>query len=1193
MPAAPPPQPAWDEALDEDTAAGQQQGDGEPGGGEREMRHGSPRSTSTLNVKPIAYRKSPDGDDMGYKAVLESLTNPQSYMNFRSALRTVVIVSFPLFTLGTSPNTMFDVGFICMIIAAVLSTSWCRPTLGEQIGILSWVYRGILYMYVIGESALHMNAVHHPHHWWGLIAAGIFVASFTSDANIRRFMYLYFFVYMMEMREWVFFLAVLPSSNCRWLTANLLIGSGLSIAATLFPYPVLLSGLVDIIAGRLFTAVGKGIRLMHKMVWSDDVYTASLFYKDKSAFDVLEYWMGLLPTLLWFVNWEPLEFTLRNPIRRLKLSFLRRIMSLVYAAFNVGATLTRLKREQKDRIALQKVRQTMLAQAFGVKLSSEELMEDVAAKSKFHELLAAEYGEEQANLLYGQILTLTDNSHSHSEALAEEIEKQIVGIITAPCTPEGVLKMVDFEQIRKVDKEMRRNLRMHILHVMHCQREVIMKRRKEIESKQQQSGGRAIYSSDGSKQGDALEFVMQYQRVIDDTEIFIQLNIILFHMLLSMLAGEVYSFGEQMKDYRPEKPIMTRLLEHFIIEPWYDFWEEVWFHLTLARPTDWRILKDAIKMTSAYLSACALNFEMYVIPGGQYYFGTTILLGLPVEEESLSLAVNRLAGNAIGCSLGFIAFNNFDEVLHKIIPMAMFFIFLCQLFKNHPVFGQTFFYSSLMVMGGVATSYVPLNLLTRLIASSYTILAYLLCCLLIFPTNPIKILWGYRVKLSKLISEIIDQATLTVMCSMDTVSEDADAEHLAVNQYPENEASNALIIMGNSGRMCAQLSSQIMLARRILTTCNKWTPFAARQHVIRGMLQFPANASLQIHQVQLRLLAELDLLVFGAQLLHRPRKGRAASKPLERLITGSLTDFLLEFSHTCRLVQQDFIDSLQLSREWDYENYLSLCGRLSRLKVAAHAVMYECYVLLAVESSYKEGGISEEDFSQLRQNMRDAQGSSGMIHTSPQISVAEQVLRERVEMEMGSSTHRSPTGKLNFTAPLTQFAMNPHAASLFQTKDNEERHTDREIERAFATVPHEPSGTMSSQRGSINPLEESHRPPSSAKATWLNFSYHEDAMDLPSDTDFVAIIAILGSCEGFIGEIECGCASVNTISSYQKQLHESSLALPIIEKLSNTMKKHVESVYLSRHYNLPIDDLNSKEASAISVHTDSWRAWAF
>ena len=173
-----------------------------------------------------------------------------------------------------------------------------------------------------------------------------------------------------------------------------------------------------------------------------------------------------------------------------------------------------------------------------------------------------------------------------------------------------------------------------------------------------------------------------------------------------------------------------------------------------------RVVKDAVKMTCAYLSACAFNFELWLPPQGVYFFGTTILLGLPVEEESLNIGINRIAGNSLSCALGFLAYHNTGGYA-QMIACLLSFVFICQCFKNHPLYGQTFFYASIMALAGLATSINSMELLTRVLACTYTIVAYMLCCMLIFPTNGIKVLWNYRAKLTKVTSEIIDDVALT------------------------------------------------------------------------------------------------------------------------------------------------------------------------------------------------------------------------------------------------------------------------------------------------------------------------------------------------------------------------------------------------------------------------------------------------
>lgn len=1314
----------------------------------------------------VLFRKDPNDDTMGYKAVLEALTNPQSYMNFRSAFRTTVFVSFPLFTLGVHPNTMYKTGFICMLIAAVLGASTCRATLGEQIGLHTWTLRGVLYMFAFSEMAIACRLESHPAHWWGIIAAGIFLASFTSDANIRRFMYLYFFLFMMEMREFVLFIPILPENNGRWLAVCLLFGTILGIASNLLPYPTTLASIVDTLSGKLFTAVGKAVYMMNKMVWSDDVHAASIFFYDKTLFDRVEYYLGVMPTMLWFTNWEPLEFALRNSIRRLKFSFLRRILSLVYAAFSVGATLVHLKRSQRDRVALQKVRQAMWENAFGIpfripqgdeKRSSgiqgvvvgkenreEEKKKDSLAEQYFFQQLTQQYGKSKAEEIHGGMWGLRCQSKHYSAELGKAVMDAVIAIALAPCTPKDILEKVEFDAVKQADAEMRYHLRVEVLTTMKQQRAQIAKRKAaaaEAAKKEENQWGHPVYPGRklSKEHEDHYETLLEYQNLIDDTEVFIRLNTVLFHMLLSMIAGEVVAFGDQMRSYTPECTLRTRLWRFFIVEPWKDFWEEVWCHLTLARPADWRILKDAIKVTCAYMAACALNFQVYVISGGVYYFGTTILLGLPVEEESLSLGVNRLAGNSLGCALGFMAYNNFGN-LQSVIGMSLFFIFLLQLFKNHPIYGQTFFYGSIMVVGGVATSLVPVDLLTRLLFSSYTICAYLLCFLLIFPTNPMKILFGYRAKLVKLMSEIIDLSALTTHYATFELGEQEEGPvgagamredegkksknpfPLSTRPFGEGEGlalstvgpaslhsppplfSKSSVWGSHSAMLCGQLSDHLLLARRVIGMCNKWTPFAARQHVIRGMLPYPEAASFQLHQSFLRLMAQLDLFAFGAQLLHRPRPKAFPFRPyMVRFIRGALHDFLGDFSNSCRVLIQDIIDSTQRSRQWDYERFLRRCGRLSKLKVVAHAVMYEYYVMMAEELTHPDAGaghpslppppagtshrpplsssssskppksttaaaavssplgnLDDSAFQQFRKEMRKAQEEGGVVldlvgapaSTSTAATEGDTAIggeaatgtnagsgggnREETTTPVGPRppptyfpplSSSVPSRVFHFAAPFVHFPMNASAASRFQSKDPDETRLDEEMmvkQHSFVSAisaPTSPNEQSRRRRGIRNTVQEgdgSHedsrlgrassgeaveevvkkedgRPEvlTEPVASWLQFSYFEDGEHLPRDTDLLAVSAILGGCEGFIVEMEHMGGHIKTISEYHRQLHESSLILPLIDKLSSKMKRHVDSVYLSRHYNLPLDDLNFTMSSAHHVQNDVYKAWYF
>lgn len=1236
----------------------------------------------------VVFHKDPDRDGVDFKAVLEGITNPQTIMWVNAAFRTVAFVSFPLFTIAIHPNTMYRLGFPQMLIASIISTSTHRATLGEQIGLHSWIWRGITYMLVFGTAVDAWQVQAHIGAWYGLLAAGIFLAGLVSHGMMRRFMYLYFFIFMMEIRMYDHYFGTLPITNAAWAAADYFIGSLLGMAALCFPYPLLVKNLVDLIMSKIFDGLGKMFFAMISFVWSPDAHAACLFFDDRSPFMKIEAILEVMPPLLWFANWEPLEFPLHNPIRRLKLSLLRRVMALTYAAFSCGRTVAALHKQQADRVAMHRIRCSLFQAAHGTELKAIENGSHASSSRDTAASKSRTGGDDvpaDVRTAKESIAELRKNTAGCVKEFGMALMQSTVLVGTALNTPELLVGKVPFAALREKDTVMRRSLRLETLEVMRIQSEIVSRRRaarQQAAAKQQEQAredeeqGVAVEDDEGNAhapfgrpqpyhvgRADA-RLILEHRDIIDDAEVFIRMNEIFFHLLLSMIAGELVSFGEQMRDYKPPMSLGRRLLRYFIIEPWNDFWEELWCRLSFARPCDYRTVKDAIRMTCAYLAATALNLETYVAPGGLYFFGVTILLGLPVEEESLNMCVNRMAGNSLGCALGFLAYHNGNN-LAQMIAMTLCFTFLQQCFKNNPLYGQTFFYSSFITMAGLATSMVTMELLTRMIASCYTIVAYMLCCMLIFPNDSNKICSGYRCKLAKVMSEVVDDVALTLRLPIehrDTTPVGAEEDLNEPVAYPKRNTE--------AMRMCSQLNVQVSLASVLLSMCDKWAPFAAREPVVRGSSPFPAGPSTLIGHAHKRMVANLRLLVFGVQLLHRPRTS-PLSPNTSRILAGSVADFVDEFADCMRLLCQDYIDSIQLSRKWSYPLSLSRTSQISRLRVRLQAINYEYYVVVADYMSRGTFGMTQADFQALRLeaaqreaaeqappqeeqvrvrvgNDGDEAGEDALAH----MSFADRYLRARCAVdtllngdatgattangqataeELRNSMHlparqgsasllgaNGPSPSFVYRAPLDESAVAPKDA-FPMTQESAEREVQQQLREEEAREadaqghqrPASPS-TESQRKGSE---DESHQPyyepvvPSKSKSRVSKlilfpdqgpeafiplyrgpaFTFVEDALATEKDTDFAAVMTILCSCDSLITELQGLTGSVNGVSSYEKQLHDSSIITAQLDKWSAWLQGYKKDIHDRYHYPAP----PPQSRGSLHAQSDPWKDWRF
>jgi hypothetical protein len=1240
---------------------------------------------------------------MGCKSFFEAITNPQTINWVRGAFRTVAFVSLPLYTIAIHPNTRMRLGYPMMMIASVVSTSTHQLSLGLHIGIHTWLWRGVVYMLIFGTVINSWSLHAHTGAWYGMLAFGIFLASLVSHGMMRRFMYLYFFIYMLEIRTMSTYYARIPLNIASWSAADYFIGSLTGVAALCFPYPIMTKSLVDMIMGKLFGGFGKMFMAMITFVHMPDAHTAQLFFNDRSPFIKIEAILDVMAPLLWFSNWEPTEFPLHNPIRRLKLSFLRRVIALTYAAFGTGRSVAELRRQQAQMLAIHKIRVTLINATYGRRKNQIENSSKVErSDSSFvspstKDALNDEDGtggtsDAAQQEMEKAMKALHDNSEKYAKEFGVVLMQCMTLLGTVTNTPEQIVKSIPFDNLQVKQTQMRRAIRLEMLQVMKLQSEMVLRRLAEQQRKEHRAfppprdsneEEEVAVVDDNSPYGrlhrytigreDAVT-ILESHGAMDQTAIFLRLSELYFHLLLAMIAGELISFGEQMKTYKPSMSLGHRLLRFFIIEPWNDFWSELWCIFTVARPCDRRTLKDAVRMTCAYLSATALNLELYFIPGGTYYFGTTLLLGLPVEEESLNMSINRMAGNALGCALGFMAYHNTNNLAQR-IAMTLCFAFVLRACKEHPLYGQTFLYSAAITMASMSMSTNTEQLMTRLITSNYTIIAYMLCCMFIFPNNNIKICWGYRCKLTKVMSEVIDDVALTLRIKPEYYPALIGSDEVGNNAvaYPLRNTE--------AMQMCSQLNVQMALTDRLLAMCDKWTPFAARQHVIRGSTPFPTSASTMIQFSHKRMVAHLRMLVFGVQLLHRPR-AEPVSAVTKRLLSGSIGDFLEEFAGCARLVSQDFIDSLQASRKWSYPLTLSHTSQLSWMRVRLFAIHIESYAIAAKHMSRSTLPMKPTDYDLLREEA--TMHTEGELHVNaganseeavqhgtandgcpldlqPNMSFADRFLAVRRQGEALMEQDNDPETleqlhnsmylplprevsffgyggvaqrSFAYHAPLQETAVMPNDAFPF-TQESAEQSIQQRLrdaaptgkEKRDKTAPQEGEGSDSpkavvadesagDRSASVPPYSSlpqttRYEPVKPAKTRSKlsrlilvqdegpelelplyrgpDFTFVEDELATENDTDFSALMTILCSVYGLIEELEGLTGSMNTISTYQKELHESALAIGLIDKVAEKVTSYRKRIYDRYHLPSPAEE----QRRPLHAQSDPFADWRF
>lgn len=338
----------------------------------------------------LVFHKNLDDDGVGVKAILEGITCPVIVYKVTSALRTVLFISFPLFTLGIHPNTMYKMGFPKMLMASVLSTSCSRSELGPHLGLMSWTWRSMIFALITGTIFNVVDLTKHLSAWWAMLGLGIFLTSLIGHPMLRQFHQMFFFIMLLEMRMYQTYVEHVPVTNTAHFIGLLMLGSLFGVASNLLPRPSLVAPRVDAQISQLYRGLGDLATAMHKHIWSfhgsthhrhtahecanekvtcngnedgESVMNSSgaalLFFSDLGSLERFESVLSGMPAALWGCNWEPLEFPLRNPIRRLKLALLRHIMAMMYAAYGAGRTAGKLRCAAAERVAMAQMRQNV------------------------------------------------------------------------------------------------------------------------------------------------------------------------------------------------------------------------------------------------------------------------------------------------------------------------------------------------------------------------------------------------------------------------------------------------------------------------------------------------------------------------------------------------------------------------------------------------------------------------------------------------------------------------------------------------------------------------------------------------------------------------------------------------------------------------------------------------------------------
>ncbi|KAH9598683.1 hypothetical protein LSM04_009311 [Trypanosoma melophagium] len=369
------------------------------------------------------------------------------------------------------------------------------------------------------------------------------------------------------------------------------------------------------------------------------------------------------------------------------------------------------------------------------------------------------------------------------------------------------------------------------------------------------------------------------------------MHFVFAHLMMVLLGEELVKYAELMRhfDRRRYKSTSRRALEFFFLDYWNGFWAELPKRITLATPRDVRLVKDAFKLACGYTVACALS--IYIDTTNVYYYGMAILIGvgLPTAGESLMSGVQRVAGLVFATAVAFVAYNHSRNDVEK-YAIVLISIFVSLFARTFPAYFHCGFYSAMMVVTMLHLIPTPLTALSRVVSSSFAVIAYYAIVVFIFPIDPIKVLYN------------------TEMGSIKNISDNfADSMDLLLSPLKDEETGTVEFLLELQKR-CAATWIHLRQLPQLLQT-------AAAEPTIRGM-PFPRHQHEEFVPVLRRLASCVDIIILGLLSIHRKRVAPVDAELKQ--ILQSVRPLVRSINQYSRLVMQDLVDAVDKPTTWTY-----------------------------------------------------------------------------------------------------------------------------------------------------------------------------------------------------------------------------------------------------------------------------------
>lgn len=376
-----------------------------------------------------------------------------------------------------------------------------------------------------------------------------------------------------------------------------------------------------------------------------------------------------------------------------------------------------------------------------------------------------------------------------------------------------------------------------------------------------------------------------------------------FHSTLCNLANEII----QIESWAVSEEFSSSFFQRAVEFLWSDYWRNLWIELPrrilLSTPRDVRLVKDSIRYTLAVFAVVGFTSLISSMqdPSETYVFGMAILVKIAQQtaSETIRIGIMRISGLAFGASFGY-TISTITTSLWYTSLLLVAFGFLGAATSNHPALVDVGQYAVITTVAGIFQARSsPQYLLSRVAANIVAFLFYLIISLVIFPVDPIRVVFNYKAKILVFVNDL-NQLLVAIGCCPITKS-GVEAQHLI---------RQAEAILG-------ELHVDFLMAL-------DWNEKAPLEPTLRGDV-FPFAAFNNLFICLAEMASVQESLLYSLKSLHRNRENPPT------VVTFSLFElirpFLIDSAKLSHRYFQLMIDSTDSPFDWSLESTASQLWR--------------------------------------------------------------------------------------------------------------------------------------------------------------------------------------------------------------------------------------------------------------------------